>query len=112
MAKRTTKVRKAEASLRHRAACCPALNLGEAAAAPVTTPATPPESGDTPGEVVADGGGLQGRRKEPSAGREEGPRKENHERTRSDSNILTYLKSRVSQNTTSIAFLSPCEQRG
>lgn len=30
---------------------------------------------------------------------------------RSDSNILTYLKSRVSQNTTSIAFLSPCEQR-
>lgn len=47
----------------------------------MTTPATPPESGDTPGEVVADGGGLQGRRKEPSAGREEGPRKENHERT-------------------------------
>lgn len=30
---------------------------------------------------------------------------------RSDSNILTSLKSRVSQNATSIAFLSPCEQR-
>lgn len=61
--------------------CCLLLISGEATAATVTTPVTPPESGDTPGEVVANGGGLQGRCKEPSAGREEGPRKENHERT-------------------------------
>ena len=47
----------------------------------MTTPVTSPESEDTPGEVVANSGGLQGRCKEPSSGREEGPRKENHERT-------------------------------
>lgn len=47
----------------------------------MTTPVTSPESEDTPGEVVANRGGLQGRCKEPSSGREEGPRKENHERT-------------------------------
>lgn len=47
----------------------------------MTTPVTSPESEDTAGEVVANRGGLQGRCKEPSSGREQGPRKENHERT-------------------------------